>query len=39
MHRPQLHSIERKRVQRGTLIVEHIGDLLKVIREAFLVVV
>ncbi len=37
-HRPQLDPIERERVERGTPLAKHVGDLLEVIREALLVV-
>jgi hypothetical protein len=30
-HRSQLDSIERKRIERGTLVAEHVGDVLEVI--------
>lgn len=34
-HRPQLHSIECKRVECGTPIAEHVGDVPQVIGETF----
>jgi hypothetical protein len=37
-HRPQLDSIERKRVQRGAFVAKQIGDLLEVVREVFVAV-
>ncbi|HXC23875.1 MAG TPA: hypothetical protein VNU28_04765 [Solirubrobacteraceae bacterium] len=37
-HRPELHSIQRKRVERGASVAERVGEVLKVIGEAFVFV-
>jgi hypothetical protein len=37
-HRPQLDSVERERVQRGTPVAEYVGDPLQVVRETFVVI-
>jgi hypothetical protein len=36
-HRPQLHSIECKRVKRRASVAKHVGDMLEVIGETFVV--
>jgi hypothetical protein len=34
-HRPQLHSVECKRVKRGAPVAKHVGDVAQVIGEVF----